>query len=787
MPTLASELKMSTPAPKSCCPEDRPADGKDPVCGMSADAQSAAAVIEHGGQKYFFCSQYCADKFAANPAAFMRAHAPDGARATGLSSSALSSAGYTCPMHPEVHFDKPGDCPICGMALEPLMPGADDGKHEVREVGRRLLLSALFTVPLAVLSMLQMFRVLPGCDTAGGVAGISLCWLQLLLATPVVVWLSRSFFTKALSSLRGGLNMFTLLSLGISIPYLSSVVSLVTVTLNRDAAHGMHMVYFESSAVIATLTWLGQFLETKARQSSSSALGELVSLAPYEATLLVAGGSDKQMAVSELSPGDRVRVRPGDRLPVDGLVQEGTSSVDESMLTGEPLPVTKQTGSRVYAGTINGNGSLIVAVEHAGATTLLSQIVELVSQAQRSRVPVQQLVDRIASVFVPFVLVVAVASFGIWLIAGAGLQAALAAATAVLVVACPCALGLATPMSIVVAAGRAARAGVLFKEARSLQTLGNVNALLIDKTGTLTTGKPVVVSVVPHENALESDVLFAAASVELASEHPLAGAIVAAAKEKGLLAAAGSEFVSTPGGGATGKVDGQWVLVGSSEYLRQAEVSLPDQNGATATGGTVVHVARGSVYLGSIELADALRETSVRAVAQLKKMGLDVILASGDAEGAVRAVAEAAGIKEYYARQLPGDKASLVKSLQSSGKTAAMAGDGINDAPALAQADVGIALASGTDIAVHAADIVLMQSDIVGIVRAAMISRAMMSNIAQNLFLAFAYNIVAVPAAAGIFVPMGGGLLDPMTAAAAMSLSSVAVILNALRLRSLKL
>lgn len=784
---------MATQAPKPCCSGDgHPIPGAlDPICGMTVDKAAAAAFREYNSERYYFCSEHCAVAFEKDPAGSLldsrsnsQAKRTSETLAMANEPSLVARTGFICPMHPEVQADKPGDCPICGMPLEAVMP-TDDGGNEARAIAKRFMLSASLSVPVALISMGQMFHVLPGGDTAHGATGLALEWLQFLLATPLVTYLSAPFFSRGLASLRGNLNMFSLLSLGIGIPYVASVIFLLTKTFQPSVTHGMQMVYFESSAVIATLAWLGQYLEARARQSSSSAVRELLSLAPTEATLIV-DGKESRVPISEVKKGDKIRVKPGERVAVDGIVREGTSAVDESMLTGEPLPAVKQPDARVFAGTMNTNGALIVEVDQVGGETLLSKIAGLVSEAQRSRVPVQQLVDRLAAVFVPFVAIVAAASFVGWMLAGAGLQWALSAATAVLVVACPCALGLATPMSIVVAAGRAAKAGVLFKEARSLEALVSLDTLIIDKTGTLTKGKPAVVEIYPQPNVAADDVLAMAAAIEALSDHPFARAIVAAYAIRGLPIATCVDFGSTPGGGATGKVHGETIVVGSPAFLESQGVAVPPV-ARTTHGGTIVHVARDKNYLGGIELADALRETSSFAVSALKKMGLDVVIASGDSEDAVKAIAKATGIERFFARQLPADKAQLIKSLQAEGKKVAMAGDGINDAPALAQADVGIALSAGTDIAVHAADIVLMQNDIAGIVRAIKISRAMMTNIKENLFLAFAYNVIAVPAAAGAFVTLGGGLLDPMTAALAMSLSSVAVILNALRLKGVRL
>lgn len=756
----------------------------DPVCGMSVDTNSPAATYDWQGTRYYFCCQSCARKFSSNPLAFLEPARKD----TRTVESA--AVGYTCPMHPEVLTEKPGDCPACGMPLEPMVPSAgDDGSAEVEDITRHLKWSALLTIPLALLSMAHMYGMGPMSGTAHGASYLVSCWLQLLLATPVVLWVARPFFQRGWSSIKNRtLNMFTLLSLGIAIPYVYSLVSLLAVTFFLPQAAEQHMVYFESSAVIATLAWLGQLLEAKARARSASAVRELVALMPVEATVVLPDGTETVMPVSDIAFHAKVHVRPGERIPVDGCVLQGTSSVNESMLTGEPIPSVKQVGSHVSAGTINGNGSLVIQVKRVGNDTLLSQIVSLVSQAQRSRVPVQQLADKVAAIFVPAVLAAALFAFGAWMTAGAGLVTALSTAVAVLVVACPCALGLATPMSIVVAAGRAARSGVLFKEARSLQLLSAIDTLVIDKTGTLTQGQPRLVNIVTAGSLGNQDLLAVAAAVEAHSEHPLASAMTVASAAKGVSLPSCQDFVSTPGAGVTGNVSGHVVVVGTAAYLVGSGVdsaslpSLPADSTATS-----VFVAVDGKFQGRLDFADKLRPSATAAIKQLQQRGIRVVIATGDHERAARAVANALGITEVRAALLPAAKAALVKSLQSQGARVAMAGDGINDAPALAQADVGIAMASGTDIAVHSADIVLVNSDVTGIVRALKVSKAMLRNIAQNLFLAFAYNLVAIPVAAGLLVPVIGFAVSPMVAAAAMSVSSVLVIANGLRLRKLEL
>jgi P-type Cu+ transporter len=584
--------------------------------------------------------------------------------------------------------------------------------------------------------------------------------------------------------------MFTLLSLGIGLPYTYSLVLLFWLASTTYADSPSQPLYFESAAVIATLAWLGQLLEARARVRSSSAARELIELMPTDATVVLPDGTEKTVPVSDVAVNTKVRVKPGERVPVDGVTIDGASSINESMLTGEAMPVEKGIGSHVSAGTINGNGTLVVEAKRLGSATTLSQIVDMVSHAQRSRVPVQQLADRVAAVFVPVVLLIAVITVAVWYAAGDGLTHGLSAALAVLVVACPCALGLATPMSIIVATGRAARAGVLFKEARSLQLLASVNTLVIDKTGTLTVGTPRLVQTHSKGNMSVEELLPLVAALEARSEHPLAGAVVAASKDlKSLPVDSCRDFMSTPGGGVQGTVAERKVVVGTPEFLRQSGVEFDSVTSENTSFSVItsVFVAIDDVYQAQLDFADELRTGAADSVKQLASRGLKVVMATGDSEESARKVASALGISDYHARLLPGDKAALVRKLQQAGARVAMAGDGINDAPSLVQADVGISLASGTDIAVHSSDIVLVNNDIQSIVRAQKVSQAMLRNIKQNLVLAFAYNMLAIPLASGLLIPVIGFTLDPMVAAGAMSLSSVAVIVNALRLRELKL
>ena len=757
----------------------------DPVCGMRVDSAHPAATRKWDGKLYLFCSQSCERKFSTNPPAYLNPDTRDSSKRTD--SATWKTGTYTCPMHPEVIADRPGDCPDCGMPLEATIPSVDDGSAEVEEIGGKLRWSALLTIPLALLSMSHMIGMSGMNDSERtGPSHLVSCWIQLLLATPVL-WVARPFFQKGWASVKKrSLNMFTLLSLGIAIPYVYSLASLIAVTFFIPRVPPDHMLYFESAAMIATLAWLGQLLEVKARTRSASAVRELVALAPSEATVLMPDGVETSVRVTDIAPHARVRVRPGERIPVDGRVVEGSSSVDESMLTGEPLPTLKQPGSWVSAGTMNSNGSLIIDAQRVGSETLLSQIVGLVSQGQRSRVPVQQLADKVASVFVPLVVSIAVITVGAWLATEGTLLQALSAGLAVLVVACPCALGLATPMSIVVAAGRGARAGVLFKEARSLQLLSRIDTLVIDKTGTLTLGKPRVVNIESANELGIANLIALAGSVEAHSEHPLAAAVLEACAEPAFALAACTDFSSTPGLGVQGRVDGRSVAVGSRTYLQGlgADACQPGMHDSAATS---VFVAVDGKYEGRLDFADEVRPSSSLAVRELQSEGVRVILASGDNSRTARLVGTAIGIDEVHGGLLPADKAELVRQLQNQGAKVAMAGDGINDAPALAQADIGIALSSGTDIAIDTADIVLINSEVSGIVRARKLSRAMMRNIAQNLVLAFGYNLVAIPVAAGMLYPLIGFTINPIVAAAAMSVSSLFVVANALRLRLIDL
>lgn len=738
----------------------------DPVCGMSV--HDKALSHNWDGKDYYFCNSSCATKFSTNPGHYL-----EGGAIESMAPQA-SNHTYTCPMHPEVQSDGPGDCPDCGMPLEPAGVSDDDGQSEIDYLADRLRWTALFALPVFLLAMSHMLFMHQAM--LGGNLLVNF-WLQMLLTTPVVFWSGRPFIEKAWASVRNrSLNMFSLLGLGIAIPYAYSLGALIAMTMGRA---DNTMLYFESSAIISLLAWVGQFLEAKARQRSTSALRDLLALAPAEATVVFPDGSQRKVAARDIAPGAKVRVVPGERIPVDGKVLSGASSVDESMLTGESLPVAKQTGDEVSTGSLNGEGSLLVEVSHTGASTRLAQIAEMVAHAQRSRVPIQTVADKISAVFVPVVLLIALGTAVFWGTRG-DISFALTAATAVLVVACPCALGLATPMSIIVAGGRAAKAGLLFKEAKALERMAAVDAVVLDKTGTITTGK-LKVTGMDAESHIDADtVLQLAAAVEKHSEHPLARAVVAAAPPD---IAEAAQFKAEPGLGAQGLVGDKTVIVGNAAYLESLGVRVA----AADTSRIAVYVAVSGQYAGRIYFEDSLRDDAAASVAKLKELGIKVFLASGDREAVVAATASSCGISEHKSAMLPGDKLNYIRELKARGLKVAMAGDGVNDAPALAEADVGIAMGSGTDIAMHTADIILSSGDVVGLVKAVVLSRAMLTNIKQNLFLAFAYNFITIPLAAGLLLPLAGVLMNPIAAAALMSVSSVSVIVNALRLRRLAL
>ncbi|BBO30957.1 heavy metal translocating P-type ATPase [Lacipirellula parvula] len=779
----------------------------DPVCGMTVNPATAKLHAEHAGQTYYFCSRGCLEKFTADPAKYLdpsraKTEAGHGSCCHGGESKRMpkpagghaASGQYTCPMHPEIVNDGPGDCPLCGMALEPMMVAASDEPNaELVDMMRRFWICAALTVPLVALAMARMFFVE---QFHAWFPGRALPLVELALATPVVLWGGWPFFVRAWRSIENrALNMFTLIGVGTGTAYVYSVFAALAPQWFPESfhMHGEAALYFEAAATIVTLVLLGQVLELRARHQTGAAIRALLDLAPKQARRIGADGREEDVPLDEVAAGDRLRVRPGEKVPVDGQVVYGSSYVDESMITGEPIPVEKAIGARVIGGTVNGTGSLVMTAERVGSETMLAQIIQMVGQAQRSRAPIQRLADQVAAYFVPAVLAVAVVTFIAWATIGPQprLAYALVNAVAVLIIACPCALGLATPMSIMVAVGRGARAGVLVRDAEALQTLERVDALVVDKTGTLTEGKPRLVAVTPSEGWNEADLLRLAASVERSSEHPVAAAIVHGAEERGLEAPAASDFQSTTGRGVVAVVDGLRVAVGNAS-LMTAEHAAIDAVQELAERGrregqTVMFVAVDGQLAGLLGVADPVKESTVEALRMLREEGIEIVMLTGDSRGTAEAVAAKLGITRVEAEVLPEQKVDAVRRLKSEGRTVAMAGDGVNDAPALAAAAVGIAMGTGTDVAMESAGVTLVKGDLRGIVRARRLSEHTMSNIRQNLFFAFVYNGLGVPLAAGVLYPVFGWLLSPMIAAAAMSLSSVSVIANALRLRRIDL
>ena len=764
----------------------------DPVCGMRVDPARSAGTHEHGGRTYYFCNPGCRERFAAEPERYL-SPGPAGARPGGADlprTDAPPGTIYTCPMHPEVRQARPGACPKCGMALEPEAPSArEEDNPELRDMTRRFWVGLVLTLPVFFLAMGGM---LPGRPLHGmGVALVP--WVELFLATPVVLWAGWPFFQRMAASLvNRSPNMFTLIGLGTGAAWLLSVAATLAPGAFPESfrSHdGTVARYFESAAVITVLVLLGQVLELRARQRTGGAIRALIGLAPATARRIEEDGAERDVPLEAVRPGDRLRVRPGEKVPVDGTVLEGASAVDESMITGEPIPVEKTPGSPVTGATLNGTGTLVIRAERVGSETLLARIVDMVARAQRSRAPIQRLADRVAAWFVPAVVAVAVLSFAGWALLGPEPRLAYAtvSAVAVLIIACPCALGLATPVSVMVAVGRGAAAGVLVKDAAALETLGRADTLVVDKTGTLTEGRPRVVTVLAVPGAAEDHVVGLAARLERGSEHPLAAAIVAEAERRGLSLPPVHDFRSVTGKGVLATVDGRTVALGNEALL--AELGLPgSQFPAEAAalrrdGQTVMLLTVDGRPAGLIGAADPVKPTAAEAVAGLRALGLDVVMVTGDNRATADAVARRLGIARVEAEVLPERKAEVVSELQALGRTVAMAGDGINDAPALAQAHVGIAMGTGTDVAMESAGITLVKGDLRGIVRAVRLSRATLANVRQNLFFAFVYNMLGVPIAAGALYPFFGILLSPMIAAAAMSFSSVSVIGNALRLR----
>ena len=765
----------------------------DPVCGMQVRPDGPHR-LDHDGTEYRFCCASCKDRFAADPERYLNP-----APATDAEHEAPSTSGgtrgkavrYTCPMHPEIVQDGPGSCPRCGMALEPQGAELEEDTSELDDMTRRFWISVAFAFPVFLSAMTAEFW--PDAIT-GFLQPRNRQWLELLLATPVVLWGGWPFFVRGWQSVKTwNLNMFTLIALGIGVAWSYSVVGVLLPGLFPASVRteaGLIPVYFEAAAVITALVLLGQVLELRARSSTSAAIKALLGLAPRTARIVRDDGSEEDIPLDRVAAGDLLRIRPGEKVPVDGTVKDGRSNVDESMVTGEPVPVEKSPGDRLIGATINGTGSLLMRAERVGADTLLAQIVQMVAEAQRSRAPVQRLVDVVSSYFVPAVAVIAVLTFFAWWFLGP--QPALAYAVinsvAVLIIACPCALGLATPMSIMVGTGKGATMGVLIKNAEALEVLRQVDTLVMDKTGTLTEGKPALVSVVPAEGHEEGDILRLAASLERGSEHPLAAAIVRGAEERGVELARATDFDSRTGKGVTGAVDGRRLALGNRKLFDDLDIDPGELSVLTEAGRkegqTVMLFAVDGTPAGVIGVADPIKASSPEAIRDLHAEGVQIVMLTGDNRTTAEAVAEKLGIDRVEAEVLPDQKADIVRKLQTEGRTVAMAGDGINDAPALAQSHVGIAMGTGTDVALESAGVTLVKGDLRGIVRARRLSRATMRNIRQNLFFAFVYNSLGVPIAAGVLYPFFGVLLSPMIAAAAMSFSSVSVIGNALRLRN---
>jgi Cu+-exporting ATPase len=802
------------------------ASDRDPVCGMTVRPDSPHRTM-HEGREYFFCGAGCLRKFIADPTRYLEDGPPivmpapsatttpdasvhtcpmhpevrrEGFGACPKCGMALepvaiappaSKTEWTCPMHPEIVRDAPGACPICGMALEPRTVALEEPENpELIDMRRRLVVSAALSAPLL---LLMLGALLPGAPAHRFLSPAAMSWIELALATPVVLWGGWPFFERGGQSIvHRSPNMFTLIALGVAVAFLYSVAAVFAPGLFppsfRDHADRVG-TYFESATVVVTLVLLGQVMELRARSHTGAAIRALLGLAPKSARRIRSDGSEEDVALDQVHVGDLLRVRPGERIPVDGSVLEGRSTVDESLVSGEPIPVEKETGDRVVGGTI-GTGALVMRAEKVGSETLLARIVQMVAEAQRSRAPIQRLADRVSAWFVPAVVVVAIVAFIVWALIGPEPRMAFAivSAVTVLIIACPCALGLATPMSIMVAAGKGATMGVLFRNAEAIETLGSVDTLVFDKTGTLTEGKPKVARIVAAPGQREEEVLRLAAGLERGSEHPLAAAILTAAAERGLTPAPVTEFVSITGKGLKGIVEGKRAALGNAALLEdlgaRADATRGEVEAMLREGQTVVHLVIDRDVIGSIGVADPIKPTTREAIEELHRQGLRIVMLTGDHRATAEAVARGLGIDEVMAEVLPDRKAEVVKRLEAEGRIVAMAGDGINDAPALAQARVGIAMGAGTDIAMASAGVTLVQGDLRGIVRARRLSIATMRNVRQNLFFAFVYNALGVPIAAGALYPFTGLLLNPMIAAAAMSVSSVSVIANALRLRS---
>ncbi|WP_380871960.1 copper-translocating P-type ATPase [Sphingomonas sp. DBB INV C78] len=759
----------------------------DPVCGMTVDPATTPHHADHDGETWHFCSASCRSKFVADPKQYLTDRVDQ-------SVAAGPGAIWTCPMHPEIRQDHPGACPICGMALEPAMVTADSGPSpELKDMSRRFWVALVLSLPVLFLEMgghlfPALHHIVPPTIST---------WIQFVLATPVVLWAGWPFFERGWASLRTrNLNMFTLIAMGTGVAWGYSVVATLVPSAFPQAfraADGSVAVYFEAAAVITVLVLLGQVLELRARERTSGAIKALLNLAPKTARRIGADGNDEEVSLDQVVVGDRLRVRPGEKVPVDGKVEEGRSSLDEAMVTGESMPVTKSIGDVVIGGTINQSGALVIRAEKVGRDTMLARIVQMVADAQRSRAPIQRLADQVAGWFVPAVLLIALIAFGVWGIWGPEPRLAhgLIAAVAVLIIACPCALGLATPMSIMVGIGRGAGLGVLIKNAEALERMEKVDTLVVDKTGTLTEGRPSVTRIIPAPGYEETEVLRLAAGVERASEHPLALAVVAAAKDRGIALPEVTDFDSPTGKGAFGTVDGKRITLGNARFLSESGIDVGalerQADELRQDGATAIFIGIDKQAAGILAIADAIKATSAEAIAALRKEGIRVVMLTGDNRTTAQAVGRKLGIDDVEAEVLPDQKSAVVARLKGEGRIVAMAGDGVNDAPALAAADVGIAMGSGTDVAIESAGVTLLKGDLNGIVRARRLSEATMSNIRQNLFFAFIYNAAGIPIAAGLLYPIFGILLSPIIAAAAMALSSVSVVANALRLNRVTL